>query len=403
MIKILGNFILLETKTNHLVFEIKKYFYENEEFNKTDKFFITQRYYGKKKEFAYSPSDPLIWPWGSCQDYNNDFLISSSFGNGNNCEPSLMMINSDASFSNRFFFKKANIKKEPKWPFGPHPRDVSETLEIIEVDESAKMELHTYYSLFKDSDVIAVHRELINVGNESSQIKRLFSLECPIDSRDLSINTYDGKWTRERDRHCLRLNSGVFINQSLLGTSSHKHNPYFEIKDNNANEYYAFNIIYSSNYKEIVEINPTEHASIMVGINDFAFDYLLKPNESFITPVAVMVKENNEDDVIVQMHQFVNKHIINPHFAYKDRPIVFNSWEGSGFKINEESLYEMAKVAKDVGIELFVIDDGWFKNRNDDHRALGDWVVDKNKFPNGLSSFVNWFWSYKVILCMSEM
>ena len=389
MIKIMGDFILLETKNNYLLFEIKKYYYNNEEFNKNDKFFVTQRYFGVKKELDFTPIEPHILPAGSCQDTNNDFLIFSSFGNGNNAEPSLLMVNSDNSFTNRFFFKKANIIKESKLPFGPHPRDIDETLEIIEEDEFAKLELHIYYSLFKDSDVIAVYKELINKGEKPCNIKRFLSLECHIDSKDLSISTYDGKWTQERKRNTLRLNSGVFINQSLLGTSSHKHNPYIEIKDNKSNEYYAFNIIYSGNYKEIVEINPTEHASVMVGLNDFAFDYLLNPKQSFITPVAIMVKEDNQDEITLQMHDFINKHIINPHFAYKDRPILFNSWEGSAFNIDEKSLLEMAKLCKEVGIELFVIDDGWFKNRNDDRAALGDWVVDKKKFPNGLSPFVN--------------
>ena len=389
MIKIIDKFIFLETKNNHLVFEIKNFLFENSEFNKDDHFFITQRYFGVKKEIDYTPSKPLLLPHGSSQDFNNDFLISSSYGNGNNSEPSLLIINSDNSFTNRFFFKKANIIKEPTWPFGPHPRNVLETLEIIEVDDSAKLELHIYYSLFEDSDVIAVHRLLINKGEKPCQIKRLFSLECPIDAKDLSINTFDGAWINERNRHELRFNSGVFVNQSLLGTSSHKHNPYIEIKDNTANTYYAFNIIYSGNHKEMVEINPTEHASIFVGLNDFAFDYLLEPNKTFITPVAIMVNENNHDEITIQMHNFINNHIVNPNFAYQDRPILFNSWEGSGMNINENSLLEMAKICQEVGIELFVIDDGWFKNRNDDHASLGDWVVDKNKFPNGLLPFVN--------------
>ena len=389
MIKIMDKFILLETKNNYLLLEIKKYYYDNEEYNKIDRFFVTQRYFGVKKELDFTPIEPFIHPAGSNQDYNNDFLISSSFGNGNNAEPSMLMVNSDDSFTNRFFFKKVNILKESKLPFGPHPRDILETLEIIEEDEAAKLELHIYYSLFKDSDVIAVHKELINKGEMPCHIKRLLSLECPIDSKDLSINTYDGKWTQERNRNSLRLNNGVFINQSLLGTSSHKHNPYLEIKDNKNGDYYAFNIIYSGNYKEIVEINPSEHASVMVGLNDFAFDYLLNPNQSFITPVAIMVKEDSLEEITLQMHNFINKHIVNPMFTYKDRPVLFNSWEGSGMKINEQSLLEMAELCKEVGIELFVIDDGWFKNRNNDHAALGDWVVDKNKFPNGLSPFVN--------------
>ena len=388
MIRLEKDFIYLETLNTLLVFEIKPFIYDDPHFNSEDKKLITQRYYGPKKDLrGLKASDNKMNNPGSNRDYNNDNLIYSYFGDGNNNETSLLILNSDNSYTNRFYFKEVKIIKGGVEIKGPHTRNVKETLDIVEVDVTSKLELHHYYSLCDDNDVISVKTEIRNNSDKDCCVDRIYSLETPVSSRNVKVYTYDGAWLEERYRHEVTLNSGVFVNASFCGSSSHKHNPFINVIDLDSNLYYGFNLIYSGNHKEMVEVNPTEHASVRVGINDFAFEYLLKANESFITPEAIMVVASSIDEVRRNMHEFVNSHIISPQFQYKNRPILFNSWEGSEFKINEESLYEMALIAKEIGIELFVIDDGWFKNRYDDYRALGDWTVDKNKFKNGLKPF----------------
>lgn len=387
MIKINENIISIETRNTTLVFGVYDYDDPRTIFNQNKKE-ICQIYYGltnKKPDrinFEYKKGH------GSNDEYDLNKLIFTTNGSGNNCETSLLLKNSDGTNINRFFFKDAKIIKGGVDVLGPKTRNVSETLDIVLEDEVLNLELHIYYSVCKDSDVISVKRKLINHG-QTCYINRLTSLECPIPSNDLRVYTFDGKWLYERSRHFVDIESGMYYVDSKSGSSSHKHNPFIEIYDKKNDDYYGFNLIYSGNHKEIVDVNNLFYSAVLTGINDFGFEYRLNNEESFTTPEAIMVVSSSLDDITSEMHNFVNNHIINPKFANKERPVLFNNWEGTGMNIDEPSLYDMALVAKEVGVEQFVMDDGWFKGRVNDHSSLGDWIIDKNKFPNGLRPFVN--------------
>jgi len=372
MIKIDQKFILIETKNTSLAFEIKDYNDERTPFNKGKKY-VTQYYYGFKNELKnLTPTAGVLPANGSTNDYNGDKLISSTFGNGNNKECLLLIENSDNTLVNRFFYSSCRVFDGPKDIEGPKTRNVKETLEIIEVDEIANLELHHYYSIVEDSDVIVSKKEIINKSEKPCNILRAFSLELPISSVSLDVETFDGSWLYERTRHVTSIGDGLFSIDSKLGGSSSRHNPYIQVLDKDNNYVYAFNLIYSGNHKEQVEVNNLQYASIMVGINDFGFNYLLKPNESFITPEAIFALTKSKDEMTKTMHNFVKNHIINPLFINKPRPVLFNNWEGTGMNIDEQSLLDMAVIAKKVGVELFVVDDGWFKGRVTDSFALGD-------------------------------
>lgn len=386
MIRQIGNFVFFETNNNLLVFEIKDFSYEGK--NPDNDRIIVQKYFGPKKDLKDFKASSFHIHHGSCWDYNTEFNISSTFGDGNNAESSVLIFNSDNSFINRFFYKDIFIIKEKEMP-GPRTRNVKETLDIVTYDKVMKLELHNYYSLCEDSDVIICKKELINKGQKSCNIKRLMSLQLPIDSKKIKISTFDGAWLEERYRHEIVLENGVFINQSIAGSSSHKHNPFIEVEDLNNGNIYAFNFIYSGNFKETIEVNPTEHSDVYVGINDFAFDYLLESNKSFITSEAIMLVASSREEITLKMHDFISNHIINPNFKDKERPILLNTWEGVVFNIDEQSVIDMAKIAKDIGIEQIVMDDGWFKNRNNECAGLGDWFADIKKFPNGLGAFTS--------------
>lgn len=390
MIRFENNFIIVDTINSSLVFEIKDFFDKASPFNKGKKY-ITQFYYGFKQGCPkLENSDNVLPSYGACDDYNSDHLISSSYGNGNQKEPLLLIDNNDKTYINRFFYKTFNIHKGSMKIKGPHTRDVLETLEIIEVDETVNLELHHHYSILKNSDVIISKKEIVNKGDKECNILRLFSLELPIKSLDLSVETFDGSWLYERNRHISRIQSGIFAIDSKLGGSSHRHNPYIQVRDNNRdNVIYGFNLIYSGNHKEQIEINPLQYSTVMIGINDFGFSYRLAADASFMTPEAIFTIKHNQDELTYEMHEFVNKHIIDPKYIGKSKPILFNNWEGTGMKIDEKSLLDMAVIAKKTGVEQFVVDDGWFKNRVTDNGGLGDWSVDLNKFPDGLLSFVN--------------
>ena len=387
MIRFENNFIYLQSKSLTLVFEVKQFYFDNCEYQDPhNRRYIIQRYFGPTSELpeCFEPSKKVTPPQGSCRDYNTDYLISSSFGDGNNSEPAVIIYNSDNSFTNRFFFHSARkVEKEIKIK-GPHTRNISETLEIVELDDVANIEIHHYYSVCEDSDVFVSKKVLVNNGDLPINLRRLASLEMPIEHPNVKIHSYDGAWLCERERREVYLKSGAYVNQSFGGSSSHKHNPYIEVTDLENGKIYGFNLIYSGNHKEIIDIDPIEHGKFISGINDFGFDFLLNKGDSFMTPEAVFTVAKDLDTVTHEMHNFVNNHIIHPRWNKKTRPILFNSWEGSVFDINETNLLEMADVCAKIGIELFVIDDGWFKGRNNSLSSLGDWVADEKKFPNGI-------------------
>lgn len=391
MIRFEGKFIYLQSNNYSLVFEIKQFCYSNYyKNNQYPREYIVQRYFGPLNEMpSMEPSKIILPPNGSTRDYNIDPTISSSFGDGRNGEVSVIILNSDNSFTNRFYFKEAKRIEGGVDIFGPHVRDVIETLDIVEYDEISNIELHNYYSICSDSDVYICKKKIVNLGKSNIVIKRLMSVEMPLDNRNFEITTFDGAWLLERTRHQVYLSSGTFVNQSVTGSSSHKHNPFFRVKDLDNGNIYAFNLIYCGNHKGVVDINPIEHGIAFIGINDFCFEYELKQGESFITPEALIYVSKDIDDITNQMHKLALNHIVNPNFSYKERPILFNTWEGSAFNINEENVLDMAEAANKIGVELLVIDDGWFKGRNNDFTSLGDWVADKNKFPNGLGNFAN--------------
>jgi len=213
MIKAKDNFLVIETSKTSLILEIRDFDDPLTPFNKGKKF-VSQYYYGFSNECPdLVPSIANIPGHGSTNDYNRNLLISSTYGNGNQKEPLLLIKNLDNTFINRFFYKEYKIFKGPKEMKGPHTRDVLETLEIVEVDDLLNIELHHYYSIVKDLDIIISKKEIRNLNKKDCNVCRLFSLELPIKSTDLSVQTFDGTWLYERSRHVTNVTSGASINQ----------------------------------------------------------------------------------------------------------------------------------------------------------------------------------------------
>ncbi|MCQ2787336.1 MAG: hypothetical protein MJ199_02955, partial [Bacilli bacterium] len=247
MIKIKDSFISIETNHTALIFEIKKHIDLRSTFQ-SDKYYIAQKFYGLKKDKpTLVASKPLICVSGSNSDYNIDQLITASVGDGNQNEPSVLIDSEVESYTNRFYYHSSRIIKGGIEVNGPHARNIKETLEIVEVDKEGKLELHHYYSLMNDSDVIVCKNKIVNKGN-TIKIKRLASLHLPLLTNDLTIYSFDGSWAFERTRHTTHLNNGMYVIDSKIGSSSAKHNPFFEVIDNNKHRYYGFNLIYSGNH-----------------------------------------------------------------------------------------------------------------------------------------------------------
>ncbi len=303
-------------------------------------------------------------------DLRNDLF--SCFGNDDRRDKSILVFNADNSFTNEFTLKNAATSKGKKdIPDLPSSFGAEKTITFEFIDEVENLLLTVSYSSYRDSDAITVRSSIKNMGKERVSIKKFASLQLALSQSGFTASTFDGCWAGERYRHDVKLSSGIFINQSLCGASSAEHNPFSLIK--NENGVYAFNLVYSGNHKTSYETDSFNRTRVIIGVNDFAFEYRLGADESFYSPEAVMIYAPDEDELSLNLHAFINAHIVPKRWQNKKRPVVINNWEGTEFDFTREKILKIAKNGKKAGAELFVLDDGWFGKRNDDKTSLGDW------------------------------
>ena len=299
-------------------------------------------------------------------------------------ESSVLLFNADGGFSTDFTFSRSRVLTEkPELPSLPSSYGEGKTLELKYVDAPTRIALYLYYTVFDDSDVIAVSAKLVNASRREIRVRRLMSLQLDLAGTDYNAVTFEGAWARERHKTVRPVSGGVFVNDSKAGSSSHMHNPF--VMAENAGGVYAFNLVYSGNHKEIFEADNSGITRVLVGINDFMFDWALAPGEEFVAPEAVMCFAPDEDEMSLRMHAFVSEHIVRGKWKKKERPVLVNNWEGTYFDFNEEKLLAIAAAAKEIGAELFVLDDGWFGKRDSDNCSLGDWYDNAEKTGGGLA------------------
>ncbi|MEG1557741.1 MAG: alpha-galactosidase [Oscillospiraceae bacterium] len=269
--------------------------------------------------------------------------------------------------------------------------DVSEceTLEITLCEKANDVKLIMYYTVFPGCDVIIRRCVLINMCDSALQIRKLMSMSLDLPNRGYTMMTQDGGWIKETHRHDRKLQYGTLVNSSTTGASGNRHNPAFALWEENACEdygrVYGFNLVYSGNHYSACELAGHDTVRVMTGINPYCFEWTLAAGESFETPEAVMTfSARGFNQMSHNFHDFVNNHIVRKEWKGKDRPVLLNNWEAHFFRFNRSSLLRLAKRAKKLGIELFVLDDGWFGARNSDKAGLGDYKVNTKKLPGGL-------------------
>ncbi len=310
--------------------------------------------------------------------------ILSGYGSYDYAECSVLLDNADGGFSAKFAYARSRILAEkPEIEGLPSSYGTGKTLELKYVDMPTKVCLYLYYTVFDDSDVIAVSSKIVNGAKKEISLRRLASVQLEIPGTDYTFITFEGEWARERQKIARRTERGVFYNDSKKGMSSHLRNPFVIAEREGA--VYGFNLVYSGNHKEIFDCTDADKTRILVGLNDFMFDWKLLPGETFSAPEAVMCFAPDEDTLTLAMHAFVGEHIVRGKWKKRERPVLVNNWEGTYFNFNEQKILEIARAAKKTGVELFVLDDGWFGDRNDDMRALGDWTDNVEKTGGGLA------------------
>lgn len=270
----------------------------------------------------------------------------------------------------------------------PSSYGAEQTLIIHMIDQVMHAKLNLYYAVYPKTDVISRWAEIINDG-EDLVLHRMMSYSLDINEDDLVLMTLKGQWASEVHVTESELVNGTFVSGADHGFSSSACNPGFMIRKKDTNETHGqawgFNLIWSGSHHESVSMDELGCVRIMAGISDDRMAITLHAGEHFTTPEAVMTySQQGLNDLSHHFHDFVNDHIVRGPWQKKERPILINSWEGFYFDFNEEKILDLASQAKKLGIELFVLDDGWFGRRHDDHAGLGDYDTNMKKLPHGI-------------------
>lgn len=265
----------------------------------------------------------------------------------------------------------------------------SQTLTVKLADGDLELQLH--YTIFGDEDVIVRSTTFVNHG-KTVFLNRALSAQLDLPDANYDFIQFAGSWSRERHLHRSHLRPGTQSISSLRTASSHQENPFFMLArphtDNNQGAVFGFNFVYSGNFLDSVEVDQFDTTRVLIGINPDEFGWKLNSGDSFQTPEVIFsYTDNGFNALSQQLGAFYAQHLINPHFAHQERPILINNWEATFMDFTEDKLMPIVERAKELGIEMFVLDDGWFGHRDDDRSSLGDWFVDEKKFNHGIAGF----------------
>ena len=270
--------------------------------------------------------------------------------------------------------------------------DEADTLTVTLADPLAGVTVTLFYTVFAQLPAIARHAEIACTGENPVSLDRAMSLCLDLPDSDYEMVELTGAWARERHVATRPLAEGVQAVYSLRGHSSHQFNPFLALKRPDCGEMhgevYGFSLVYSGNFLAQADVDPYHVTRVTMGIHPQNFSWTLRPGETFATPEAVMVYSDRGLNGMSQaFHTLYRSRLARGVWRDAVRPVLVNNWEATYFDFNEEKLLALATEARALGIELFVLDDGWFRNRSSDETGLGDWEVDTAKLPGGLKGF----------------
>lgn len=269
--------------------------------------------------------------------------------------------------------------------------DEAETLEVVLADAPTGTTVQLSYTIFRDLPAIARSVRITNTGANPAKVRCAMSACLDLMDSDWQLMHLSGAWARERHFVVRSLAPGRQSVASLRGATGHQHNPFLALSrkatTEDAGEAYGASLVYSGNFLAEVEVDQFDTARLRIGINPEGFTWTLEPGATFQVPEAVLVyTDAGLGDLSETYHQLYRERLARGVWRDRPRPILLNSWEATYFDFNEDKLVEIARMARDLGVELFVLDDGWFGQRDDDTTSLGDWVVNRRKLPSGIDA-----------------
>jgi alpha-galactosidase len=314
-------------------------------------------------------------------------------GTGDYREPAFVVEQPDGGSILHLKYKTHEVMtSKPEIPGMPSLRSREQgdcaCLKITLADGTSGVEVSLYYCIFRDLSVVSRWVNVTNTGDENVFLDRVLSASLDLEENDWTWMYVSGHWAREQQIQEEPLGSCCIKKiQSLRGTSSHHHNPFCVLRRNHTTERdgeaVSMHLVYSGNFMCQAEVDPYDRVRMQVGVNPVGFKWKLAPGGEFHTPECVLSYTMNGLGALSRTHhKLYRTHLFRSYD--QPRPVVFNAWEALTFDVNEKVCFELAEQAQTIGVELFVIDDGWFKARNDDQHGLGDWTPDPVKFPRGL-------------------
>lgn len=272
--------------------------------------------------------------------------------------------------------------------------DECTTLEVTTADKVTGAEAVLIYTVFEKYSAITRSVVIRNASDKSFEIEKVMSFNLDLPDYDYDMITLYGKHAVERQFEKRSLAHGRQGIGSRRGTSSHQQNPFMCLLRQGANEdygdAYGFNLVYSCNYLAEAEVDFNGCTRVTMGIDPSDFGWTLAPGEEFYSPEAVLVySDEGLGGMSRTFHRLYNNNLVRGEWKKKHRPLLINNWEGTYFDFDDDKLFAIAQWAKETGLEMFVMDDGWFGKRDDDRSGLGDWYVNEKKLKGGIGSLIS--------------
>ena len=386
------NVFLLQTEHTALLLQITRYGH------------VELLHYGSPVSMGDAPALAArrTMPYGSQVMYTEEAptycldnipLLWSGVGKGDFRTPPMELELPDGTLTTDFIYQGCTLRTGTLPTVGlPAAYDETgraETLILSFQEKKFALRLELIFTVFPAADAITRRTVLYNDETTPITIRRLMSQQIDLPQREYKMLTLDGDWISETHVHTRPVQPGRLVNESTTGSSSNRHNPGVILMEQGTGENtglaYGFNLLYSGSHYTAVERSPRDFVRIVSGIQPQGFCWRLPSGEMFRTPEAVMtVSHEGLNGVSRHFHCFVQQHILRGDWKEKPRPVLLNNWEAHFFDFTEARLLSLAKQAKAAGAELFVLDDGWFGERNSDTAGLGDYTVNRKKLPGGM-------------------
>ena len=365
--------------------------------------YLVHRYFGRALRSYHGCGKPLYYkraystahdssiPNVSFDDFPFEYPVR---GRGDFRIPALTVQRPDGICAAELLFKswrvlegKPEVEGLPSTFAGDTP---AQTLEVLCEDAVIGLRVWLYYSVFEGLNVVARHQRFENIGQQTLFLQNVQSASLELPARPYEFLSLYGTHAKEANRSRFALHTGIQQIESVRGSSSPQHQPFFALMHPGTNEttgeVYAFHLCYSGNFLARAEVDSFGNVRAQIGIHPEGFQWALTPGAQFSTPEAILnYSANGLNGMSGQFHQLYRDHLMHRHFGATERPVLLNSWESMYYDVSLDKIETQAELARQMGIELFVLDDGWFRADNTSCSSMGDWVCNESKLPGGIS------------------